>query len=303
MKIAISGGTGFVGRALTKELLRLGHDVYVLTRKPPQEKSGKKLTFVEWMSPGANPAALLEGVDFFINLAGESISSGRWTKERKKRILESRMTTTEEVLRILEILEKKPKALINASAIGYYGTSLSSTFTEADMTSGNDFLAQTTASWEKAALEVEKLGVRTVLMRFGIILGRDGGALPQMVLPYTFFAGGTIGSGKQWVSWIHIEDVVRAIIFSMENEKIFGPVNFTAPQPVTMKKFGKTIGKVLRRPHWFPVPSFFMRLAMGEMSLLVVEGQRVLPKKLLHAGFQFSYEKIEDALGNIFNSK
>lgn len=303
MKIAISGGTGFVGKPLTKELLKLGHDVYVLTRKLPQEKSEGKLTYVEWLSPAAEPAAHLEGIDFFINLAGESISSGRWTKKRKERILGSRMTTTDEVLKIMGNLKKKPKALINASAIGFYGTSTDRTFTEEDKAPGNDFLAQTTVSWEKRALQAEDLGVRTALMRFGIILGSDGGALPQMVLPYKLFAGGTIGSGLQWLSWIHIEDVVTAIIFTLENEKIHGPVNFTAPQPVTMKEFGKTIGKVQHRPHWLPVPSFMMRLAMGEMSMLVVEGQRVLPEKLLKAGFHFSYEKIDDALENIFNSK
>lgn len=303
MKIAISGGTGFVGRALTKELLKLGHDIYILTRKPPQKKVEERLTYVEWMSPGAEPAALLEGVDTFINLAGESISNGRWTKKRKDRILESRIKTTEAILGIIDSLEKKPLALINASAIGFYGTSTSRTFTERDKHPGNDFLAQTTVSWEKTALEAEKLGVRTVLMRFGIILGCDGGALPQMVLPYKLFAGGTIGSGKQWSSWIHIEDVVQAIIFIINNEKLSGPVNFTAPLPVKMKELGKTIGKVLRRPHWFPVPSFLMRLAMGEMSMLVIEGQRVLPEKLLNAGFHFSYETIDDALENIFNSK
>lgn len=303
MKFAISGGTGFVGRALTIELLKQGHDVYILTRRPPAEQNNKnsKLTYIKWMTEDSHPETVLEDADIIINLAGESISSGRWTKKRKESILRSRMETVDEWLKILKNLENKPAAFINASAIGYYGTSLNKTFTEKDQTPGTDFLADTAAKWEKRAWQIEELGIRTVLMRFGIILGMDGGALPKMILPYTFFAGGTVGTGRQWLSWIHIEDVVRAILFLAENEQLRGPVNFTAPEPVTMKEFGKTAGRVLRRPHWLPVPGIILRMLLGEMSMLVLEGQKALPVKLLDAGFQFSYPRLEDALEQLLN--
>lgn len=304
MKIAVSGGTGFVGRALTNELLKQGHEVFILTRKPPSgENNGPgKLSYIQWLSPDSDPAAELKEIDVVINLAGEPIGNARWTNKRKERILRSRIETTEEWLNVIKKLDTKPEVFINASAIGYYGTSFSKTFTEKDYEPGTDFLAFTASTWEKKALEVETLGIRTVLMRFGIILGADEGALPKMVLPYTLFVGGTLGSGKQWLSWIHIEDVVRAILFLIENETISGPVNFTAPNPVTMKEFGKTVAKVLRRPHWFPVPSFLLRIVLGEMSLLVVEGQKVLPEKLLEAGFQFHYPTLEMALTHLLKN-
>ena len=214
MKIALTGGTGFVGRALTEELTKNGHEVFILTRNAGTRTSTENTTYVSWLNDGDQPEEMLEGVEVFINLAGESINSGRWTEARKKTILESRISATREVLRVINKLEKKPSVLINASAIGYYGTSLTKTFTEESLEKGDDFLAKTVQQWETEALKARDLGIRTVCCRFGIILDKRDGALPRIALPYKLFAGGTVGTGEQWVSWIHIKDVVKGIIFS-----------------------------------------------------------------------------------------
>ncbi|MDP4170971.1 MAG: TIGR01777 family oxidoreductase [Bacillota bacterium] len=300
MKIAIAGGSGFVGSALTKELLKQNHEIFILTRRQKTATTKGQVHFVEWLRKDGKPWEQLHEIDFFINLAGESINSGRWTSERKKRILDSRLRATEEIFTILGKLNPKPRALINASAIGFYGTSLEETFTEEYEVSGNDFLAETVHSWEKKASEAEALGIRTVLCRFGIILDTSEGALPRIALPYKFFAGGKVASGSQWMSWIHIDDVVRGILFAMINEGLDGPVNFTAPEPVTMDQFGRELGTVMNRPHWLPVPGFALKLLLGEMSTLVVEGQRVLPKKLIAKGFDFRFPTLHSALNNLF---
>jgi uncharacterized protein len=301
LRIAIAGGTGFVGKSLSSKLLKLGHQVFILTRHVQQNKAKDGLSYIRWLSSDADPALELQEVDVIINLAGESINSGRWTDRQKEKIIESRLQATDEVLHIVKKLESKPKVLINASAIGVYGTSETETFTEEAQASGNDFLATTVGQWEEKALQATDLGIRTVLCRFGIILDATQGALPSIALPYTLFAGGTVGSGKQWVSWIHIEDVIEAIVFIMEHDEIKGPVNFTAPTPVQMKQFGRTLGAVLHRPHWMPVPSFALRLALGEMSMLVLKGQKVYPSKLLHSGYHFRYRTLTEALRNIYN--
>jgi uncharacterized protein len=299
MRVAVTGGTGFVGQALTKRLLELGHEVLILTRSKPNHGHRKGLTYVTWLSEGCDTVNQLQQIDVMINLAGESINSGRWTTERKKRILESRLHATQEVLTILKQLEKKPKVFINASAIGFYGTSLSDTFTE-ESQPGNDFLATTVKRWEDMALQATELNIRTALCRFGIILDKNDGALPRMALPYKLFGGGTVGSGNQWMSWIHLKDVVEAMLFIMEHDSLSGPVNFTAPSPVKMKELGKTIAATLRRPHWIPAPAFALKIALGEMSLLVLEGQRVLPNKLQEAGYPFLFEQVDLALINIY---
>lgn len=300
MKIAIAGGTGFVGKALTTDLLQNGHEIFILTRNPPKITENANLHFTQWLSPESSPESSLQGVDIFINLAGESINSGRWTENRKKMILQSRLNATKETINLITKLHSKPKLLINASAVGIYGTSLSKTFTEKDSAIGSDFLAQTVVKWEQKANEVSSLGIRTVFCRFGIILAKDEGALPRIAMPYKLFAGGTVGSGMQWVSWIHLADVIKGIQFVMTNEDIHGPVNFTSPHPMKMKDFGKTVGSVLQRPHWVPAPGFALRLALGEMSTLVLEGQKVLPKQLEDHGFQFSYPTLNSALKSIF---
>lgn len=297
MKVAITGGTGLVGKALTNHLIQAGHQVYILTRNSGVSQSSNP-KFIQWLTPEDRPEKELEGIDAFVNLAGATINS-KWTVEYKQKIIDSRLQATDEVKRIIEIMPKKPSVLVNASAVGYYGTSLSKEFTEQSK-KGNDFLADTVHQWESSAAEVNIMGVRSVLCRFGVILDKTSGALPRMVLPYKFFAGGKIGSGKQWLSWIHIEDVVRGIIFAIEKTKVVGPVNFTAPYPVKMEQFGETLSRVINRPHWMPVPSFALKILLGEMSILVLEGQRAIPEKLLNVGFAFRYPELDEALKEIF---
>ncbi|MBZ5482174.1 TIGR01777 family protein [Priestia megaterium] len=299
MKIVIAGGTGFVGKALTKHFLTQKHYVYILTRNADKAARDPKLKYVEWMQENSQPEEHVEGADVFINLAGVSLNSGRWKDERKKAIVESRLSSTQEILRIMAALPEKPSLYVNASAVGYYGTSTTETFTEASPSMGTDFLAETVKKWENEALKAMELNIRTVLTRFGVILGKDGGALPSTALPYKLFAGGTVGSGEQWMSWVHLQDVVKIIDYCIHTEQIEGPVNVTAPNPVQMKEFGKTIGKVLNRPHWMPVPSFGLQLLMGEMSMIILKGQRVLPEKLIQQNYIFTYTVLEDALRDL----
>ncbi|MGE7763138.1 TIGR01777 family oxidoreductase [Peribacillus sp. NPDC097895] len=299
MKIAIAGGSGFVGTALIDELSKENHDIYILTRHPEKFNKQANLTYIGWLIDNAKPERHLEGIDVFINLAGESLSSGRWTPERKRRIVESRVEASKEMNRILSALPDKVSVIINASAIGFYGISDHETFTETSESIGDDFLSRTVKLWEKEASKSSPYSKRVVLTRFGVILGEKEGALPMMALPYKLFGGGKMGKGNQWLSWIHIHDVVRAIVFCMNDSRIEGPVNFTAPTPVPMNTFGKTIGAVLHRPHWFSVPPFILKTMMGEMSILVLEGQNVLPIKLKEEGFTFTFPTLKDALQNI----
>jgi uncharacterized protein len=302
MKITIAGGSGFVGKALASHLLKNNHEVIILSRKLINENISVGIRNVQWLSENSSPIHELQGTDIFINLSGESINGGRWTTKRKGKIINSRVESVRALLAIIHSLDKKPKLLINASAIGIYGTSLEKTFTEYENHGyGNDFLATTVKQWETEAEEASQLRIRTVFCRFGIILDQIQGALPKIAFPYKLFIGGPIGNGSQWMSWIHIEDVVKGITFLIENEHIYGPINFTAPNPVTMEDFGKTLALVLHRPHWFPVPSYGLRLLLGEMSTLVVDGQRVLPEKLLENGYQFIYSDLNTALKNIFS--
>lgn len=299
MKIVVAGGTGFIGKKLTDFLVKDGHKVTVLTRK--EMPAAKEISFVPWLKEGAVPEKDLEDADVFINLAGVSINAGRWTKKHQREIYQSRMDATDELLRIIDRLSQKPSVFINASAIGIYPPSNDAVYTEESREVGQGFLAKTAVDWENKAKQVENHGIRPVFMRFGVVLGNEGGALPLMTLPYKLFVGGTVGSGDQWVSWVHIGDVVRAILFAIENKRLRGPVNVTAPSPVRMEDFCKTIGAVLRRPHWFPVPSIIMKLALGEKSKLVLEGQKVMPKALLEEGFEFLFPDLESALKDLFS--
>lgn len=298
MKIAITGGTGLVGKQLTELLQFYEHDIIILTRGDSKVENG--IRYIQWLNE-ANPETELEGIDAFINLAGVSLNDGRWTNERKKAIFESRMDATEEVVRIISTLEKKPRVLINASAVGIYPTSTTTIYTEKSTEVARDFLGTTVVNWEERAREAEEFGVRVCLTRFGVILGQEG-ALPLMMLPYQLGVGGTVGSGEQWLSWIHVEDVARAIVFALEKETLSGPINCTSPNTKRMRHFGKVIGQALNRPHWLPVPSLMMKLAMGERSQLVLEGQYVVPEKLLQAGFEFKFVSLEEAITDLHNN-
>lgn len=298
MKIAIAGGTGFVGRALCKTFSREGHEIIVLTRNK-RKKTHSNITYAEWLNDKELDASIFNDVNVIINLAGESINA-RWTKKKKAQILNSRLTPVKAIHKLIQQLEKKPNVYIQASAIGFYGTSETETFTEQASKPGHDFLAHVASKWEEAGKVIENEGIRTVYMRFGLILSKDDGALPRIILPYKWFFGGKLGKGNQWASWVHIEDVCSMIRFAIENENINGPLNVTAPNPVTMNELGKTAAKILKRPHWLSVPAFALKLILGEMSTLVLDGQRVLPEKALENGFHFQFETLDEALENLF---
>lgn len=295
MKVAIAGGTGLIGKTLTKQLLLKGHEAYILTRNPYNKRRSDGIHYIEWLTPEAVPEEKLEGIDAFINLAGENLSNGRWTDQKKQEILESRIDVTRETVRILHALKKTPKVLINGSAVGFYGRSFHEAFTEDVTVPGGDFLADVVTKWEQEAQNAPE-STRVIMSRFGVVLSAEEGALKKMLPAFKLGIGGKLGTGEQWMSWVHVEDVAKALIYCLENEDIQGPVNVTAPSPARMKVFGQTLADVLNRPFWAPVPSNILKAALGEMSVLLLDGQQVIPQKLLDHGFNFSYPDLNDAL-------
>jgi uncharacterized protein (TIGR01777 family) len=302
MRFIIAGGSGFIGKELTDFLLTEGHEVVILTRSKTHTND-KKINYIQWLGEGAFPEKEIGHADVFINLAGVSINSGRWTAKHQKQIYDSRMEATDELLRIMAAMQKKPSVLVNASAIGLYPSSLTAVYTETSPERAQDFLGQTVHDWEKKAASANEYGIRTVFMRFGVVLGKKGGALPLMTLPYKLFMGGTVGTGKQWVSWVHLKDAVRAICFAAENNKLSGPINVSAPRPVNMEEFCKTLGAVLHSPHYLRVPGLLLKLVLGKKSSLILEGQHVLPEKLTEANFQFLFPYLQAALRDLLVDK
>jgi uncharacterized protein (TIGR01777 family) len=295
MKILIGGSHGLVGTALIKLLEAQGHEIFRLVRHAPSSK-----TEVEW-SPDRYSIALarIEGFDAVVNLAGESIAEGRWTDDKKRRIRESRVKGTKLLGDALANLTVPPKTFVCASAIGYYGNRGDELLTEASAP-GEGFLSKVCAEWEEATALATEKGIRVVNARFGIILDTNGGALKKMLPPFRMGVGGRIGSGKQWMSWIALDDVIGALNFALTMDSLRGPVNFVAPAPVTNAEFTKTLGKVLSRPTIFPIPAFAIKLLFGEMGeALLLGGQRVAPERLLAGGFEFSYPNLEQALAHI----
>jgi hypothetical protein len=293
MNILITGGTGFVGGNLTKLLHESNHHTYVLTRSPKSQTNTAHSTFISY----DHPIEKLPKIHAVVNLAGESIF-GYWTKKKKESIITSRIQITRKLIEMIQRMDDKPEVFINGSAVGFYGMSEDLIFTEKTKQAGNDFLAKVAVEWENMAKWIKQLGIRTVYTRFGVILG-DEGALPLMRLPVKLFAGGKIGDGQQWLTWVHINDVVRLIQFCIENDQIEGPVNVTAPNPKRNKDFMKTMTEVLKRPYWFTTPSIFISLATGEMSQLITKGQYVLPQKALDHNFTFAYPELRGALEDI----
>ncbi|RYG73259.1 TIGR01777 family protein [Lentibacillus lipolyticus] len=290
MTILMTGGTGFVGRHLTEALTEAGHHIYITTRTPEKQTSTKQVTFIGY----DYPAEQLPVIHAVINLAGDSLF-GYWTAAKKEAIRKSRIETTQKVIHMLKQMKQKPDVFISGSAVGFYGTAEDLIFTEETNRSGNDFLANVVTEWEQTAKQAESLGIRTVYARFGVILGKQG-ALPLMKLPVKLFAGGRIGSGEQWMSWVHINDVVNMIQFCLRNEQVSGPVNVTAPNPVRNKDFTNTLARVLGRPNWLPAPAFAIRAVLGDMSILITKGQFVLPGKAQKLGYNFVYPNLKDAL-------
>jgi uncharacterized protein (TIGR01777 family) len=301
MRVVITGATGFIGRALCKELHK-DYEIVALTRniESARKSIGDMAKVVLWdAKTAAGWVEEADGAFAIINLAGENAASGRWNKARKSRILQSRLDAVSAVVETIKQLKNKPRVVIQTSAIGWYGLSLDESFDE-DSPSGKGFLASVCRDIESSAEEYERLGVRCAVIRTGVVLGRDGGAFPKMATPFRFYFGGYLGSGRQWFSWIHLDDEVAAIKFLMENEHLKGPFNLTAPEPVTMKEFSKILGKVMHRPVWFNAPAFAARLAFGEMANeMLLAGQKVLPKRLLNTGFVFKYTNVKQALIDI----
>ena len=297
MKILVTGGAGFIGSALSRELNSSGHSVTITTRR--QSDSKQKLT---WQAPALIPSNTMSNFDAVINLAGEPIVSSRWTKVRKERIMSSRIHTTRALVQSMQNAHQRPKVLISASAIGYYGAHGDEEVTE-ETQPATDFLAEVCKAWEAEALKAQELGVRVVLIRIGAVLESDGGALPPMTIPFKFFLGGPIGSGKQWFSWIHRDDMVGIITYALENDFVSGPFNATAPQPVTNREFTSALGKALNRPSWLSVPGFIVRLSLGELGSVLLTGQRVLPEKILKAGYKFRFNEVSEALSAIFGKQ
>ncbi|MBE9001502.1 MULTISPECIES: TIGR01777 family oxidoreductase [unclassified Nostoc] len=304
MKVAITGATGFVGSLLVQQLHGKGHKIVVLTRNTTFAQKvfpSEAFPNVEIVAYTPNTSGTWQSViascDGVVNLAGEPIGEGRWTPERKQEILNSRKLGTQKIVEAIANVNPKPTVLINASAIGYYGTSETANFDETSQ-SGNDFLAQVCQAWEAEATKVKDAGVRLVILRFGIVLG-NGGALGKMIPPFKLFAGGPIGSGRQWFSWIHIDDLVNLIMQALTKPEIEGIYNATTPNPVRMADLSQTLGQVMNRPSWLPVPAFAIEALLGDGAIVVLEGQKVLPKRTVETGFEYKYPNLESALRQI----
>jgi uncharacterized protein (TIGR01777 family) len=301
MEILITGGTGFVGAHLTSRLIREGHGVTIITRS--LKETGQTFPGISRLQ--ANPTQKgpwqdkVKDFDAVINLAGASIFN-KWTDGYKKLIRESRMRTTQNIVEGIPSNPDHPMTLFSTSAVGYYGFHGDEELTE-DSPPGDDFLARLAVEWEAEALRAREKGVRVVITRFGIVLGEKGGALGQMVPLFKKFIGGPIGSGKQWFSWVHIKDLAEAFLFLIKHPEVSGPANLCAPHPVRNKDLAKALGKILHRPSFLPAPGFMIKLVLGEFGSIILEGQRVIPRKLLTSGFTFQYPEIETALLDILH--
>jgi len=298
MKVFMTGGTGFVGTYLSRDLLQAGHTITILTRRvqpPAPTQTGISFLTGDPTQEGPWMAAVTEH-DWIINLAGASIFN-RWTEARKKEIMESRELTTRNLVAALAAGDRR-QLFCSTSAVGIYGARGEEELTE-DSPTDAGFLGAVAKTWETEAMKAQDLGVRVVVTRFGVVLGRGGGALSQMVPLFNKFLGGPIGSGEQWFSWIHQADHARAFRFILENPQISGPVNFTAPNPARNRELARALGRVLHRPSFMPTPAFMLRLVLGEFGDTLLTGQKVLPKRLLEAGFTFNFPTIEAALADL----
>lgn len=301
MRVVITGGTGLIGSEVARDLGSTGHEIVILTRNPTKATLPPNTRAVQWDGRTATGwSNLIDGDTAVVHLAGESIASGRWTDSKKLRIRESRVESGKAVLAAIRQASEKPRVLLQGSAVGYYGPHGNEAVTESSPP-GNDFLANVCVEWEDSTAEAESLGVRRALLRTGIVLSRKGGALPKMALPFRLMAGGPLGSGRQWVPWIHIADEVAAIRFLLEREDARGPFNLTAPRPLTNRDFSSALGRALHRPAFAPAPGIALRAVLGEMADMLLQGQRAVPHRLMEMGYAFRYPEALHALRNLLD--
>lgn len=295
MKIGIIGGTGFIGRNLANFLIKKNEEVTVFSRR--KNDSNGKIKYIQMQIPEKEK---LENFDVIINLSGESVIGGRWTDERKKILADSRIMHLEKLNQEIALLEKKPKLFLQGTAIGFYGMVDDGEISFDESSShGNDFLAKLCVEWESVAKKIESNQTRLAILRTGVVLSPEAGALQQMLTPFKLFAGGHLGTGKQVMSWIHIQDMILGIYFLIQNDFCKGIYNFTSPNSVSNYEFSKTLGKVLSRPSIFPVPEFVIKTMYGESAEVILKGQKVIPKKLISEGYKFQFPNLEEALKNL----
>lgn len=298
MKVLVTGATGFVGKVVVRQLLEAGEQVVVLTRNIPKAALtlGSQCEYFQWADTNELPdVAAFKGVDAVINLMGEGIADKKWTDEQKKIIYNSRINGTQKLVEVISKLEKKPSVFVSTSAIGIYGNRGPEELTEESST-GSDFLAHLCKEWEKEASKVKEHVKRLILIRVGVVLGHNGGALKKMLLPFKLGLGGPLGSGNQYMSWIHVEDLAGMYVEALKNESLNGIFNGTAPYPATNKEFTTTLGKTLKRPTVLPAPAFAIKAIFGEMSTVLLDGQKVLPKKFKDINYRYRYPTLEMAL-------
>jgi uncharacterized protein (TIGR01777 family) len=303
-RVIVTGATGLIGKAVCKGLQARGYDVVVFSRDPAAARKTVPgaAEYVAWQpEEGGAWATQVDGAWAIINLAGASVAGRRWNDEYKRQIRDSRVIGTRGLVRAIAAAREKPQTLINGSAVGYYGARDATPLDEG-AAPGNDFLAGVVREWEAEATKAEALGVRTVLLRTGVVLDKDEGALALQKLPFQCFVGGPILPGTQWLSWIHLADEVGIILFALEQEGVRGPINATAPAPQTNRDFSAALGRALGRPSWLPVPGFALKLALGEFADTVITGQRAIPKKALELGYAFQYSTSEAALRAAFGA-
>ncbi len=300
MRVAIAGGTGLIGSALTKRLVESGHQVIILTRSKVVD-SAANITYLQWDGKSAGELAQqLEGIDAIVNLAGASIGGGLWTAKRKVILRESRLQPGKALTDAVSQMVTKPQVFIQVSGIGIYGDT-GETAVKENTPAGSDFLAKLAVEWENSTRAVESFGVRRVIIRPGIVLASQGGILNLISLPFKLFVGGPIGSGKQWWPWIHIDDLAQAVLHLIVHKGAHGAFNLVSEKPARMDSFGRSLGKAIKRPYWFPTPAFLLRTVLGEMSILVLAGQKAVPDKLKETGFKFQYPDIASALEQIYS--
>lgn len=322
-RVLVTGGSGFIGTQLVKQLLMEQHEVTVLTRDhvktshhfsqvmrkalyehPASGITPGNLNIIDDLESLNNNSSQTNGSSFdvVINLAGQGIADNRWTDKVKQQLIDSRINTTRALYNYLKDVEIKPDLFISGSALGYYGLHDDDKKIDESGQSDESFSSKLCVKWEKEAKQIEELGIRTCYLRTGIVLGKNGGALSKMLTPFKLGLGGPLGSGQQWMSWIHMDDIVGIIRYAIANENIKGAINGTAPNPVTNKIFSRTLGKVLKRPAFMPMPAFVLKLMMGEMAEeLLLSGQRVVPKKIIAEGYKFKFVDLEDALRDVIS--